>query len=836
MGEFCAEQGCPDETGFDAVLRQNLGVDLATFHAAWQGHWASRLGRAQADLDTLLARRTEATLSGDTAAFLTTIDTAIPHLAAESEHWLAAFSAPPQSLEFSAKPIGLLPDGKLLAQVALDSLLASGQSNSYSFEGLFTPSATGLLWVGPRLEAWPGEPVSVRYPPGQEAMAAAVGEMAAAIYPNLAAIIEVENPPPLVVALYDDRDAMRVSIGLNFTLVSWAPAWTAPQEGIKLLLTGSQDPADYKAALVRAFARRLLLERGIESEWLLKGLSAHLVRSLDEGVAQQTAAAGLPALMERVAEGAPYTLAAMPPDHKLPQESFSLAQAQAWDSLRFLMARSSAEQLDQLLDRLAQGESLDQAMETAIELTAAEFQDTWTTSLLVGHTQEDWLAVAGQFDEAAAASHVDYLTRPELSGREAGTNGERLAAKYIAERFAEYGLEPGGNSEGTTYLQTFAITPTLLTELPRLVFSNTEVTTSTSLVFREDFTVFHAGAEQITAGELVWVEEGGDLPEELAGSLVIRQPGASVEDDLEWAREQGAGGLILVTFKREPEEIYAKATLSPDFNAPIPVFELTRSGFFKLQELLMPGEKPSLTLPAGPLGIQARLTLSPLPRRWTHSANVLGFLQGSDPLLSQEVIVIGAHYDHVGDDPTATACLGEECVTLGGLRYSGANDNASGMGVLLEIARLWAETGYRPQRSVLFAAWGAQELGQLGSRHFLEHPTVPRYEIVGLVQLDGVGGGEGFKMGAQGDPAMDGLLIQRLQAVVNLFEKTILFTEERAISDHTAFEAAGLPALLIQWRLASEANLPDGIGNAVHQDRLGESGRMVTLLLMALGG
>ena len=627
---------------------------------------------------------------------------------------------------------------------------------------------------------------------------------------------------------------MRLSIGLNHTLVSWASAWTAPGEGVKILLTGSQDPADYRGVLARQLARRLLGARGVESEWLLKGLSAQLVRSLDGGAAQQTAAAGLQGLVDRLPQGAPYNLTALPPDHQLTQEAFAIAQAQAWDSLRFLSARYSGDQLELMLDRLAEEEPLDLAFEAVYGLPLSEFQAQWVRSLALGHIQEDWRMVVEQFDENLAQDHVDQLTQPAFSGRAAGTNGERLAARYIAARFTEYGLLPAGNPAGTTYLQTFTITPTLLTELPQLHFSGTETLSSTTLVFREDFSVLRAGQHPVVEGSLVWVDPGGELAPELAGSLVIRPPGENLAADIEWAQAQGAGGLILVTFKREPEEIYAKSPLPTDFIAPIPVYELTKAGYLKLQEILTPGEIPTLNLSPGLLAAEARISLVPPPRRWTHSANVLGLIPGSDPLLRREVVLIGAHYDHVGDDPRISICEGDDCVTLGGLRYPGANDNASGVSVLLEIARLWSQAGYRPRRSVLFAAWGAQELGQLGSRHFLEHPTVPLHEILGLVQLDGVGGGEGFKIGAQADPAMDGLLLQRLEAAAAIFDETLIFIGEQAVSDHTAFENAGLPALLVQWRLASEANLPTGVGNAVHTPRLGEIGRLVALLLMAL--
>lgn len=134
------------------------------------------------------------------------------------------------------------------------------------------------------------------------------------------------------------------------------------------------------------------------------------------------------------------------------------------------------------------------------------------------------------------------------------------------------------------------------------------------------------------------------------------------------------------------------------------------------------------------------------------TANVLGFLPGSDPELRDEVIILGAHYDHVGDDP-------------GGLAYSGANDNASGVAVLLEIARQWQEAGYQPARSILFAAWGAQEAGQIGAGSYLAQPVLPITNTVGVVVLDAVGGGSGHRLMAQGMWEREGLLLFGMEQV-----------------------------------------------------------------------
>jgi Zn-dependent M28 family amino/carboxypeptidase len=189
-------------------------------------------------------------------------------------------------------------------------------------------------------------------------------------------------------------------------------------------------------------------------------------------------------------------------------------------------------------------------------------------------------------------------------------------------------------------------------------------------------------------------------------------------------------------------------------------------------------------------------------------------------VLQRQVIILGAHYDHVGDDPER--------------RYSGANDNASGIAVLLEIARLWHDTGFRPQRSVLFAAWGAQEPGQVGARYYVEHPTMPLTNTVAVVQLDAVGGGDGFFLELQGTPEQEGLLRFSFQAAERLVDGRLALTKPSGQSDHLPFRERGIPSALVTWRDASEENLPDEIADQVQDYRLGVAGRMVAFALMSI--
>ncbi len=112
--------------------------------------------------------------------------------------------------------------------------------------------------------------------------------------------------------------------------------------------------------------------------------------------------------------------------------------------------------------------------------------------------------------------------------------------------------------------------------------------------------------------------------------------------------------------------------------------------------------------------------------------NVLGLLEGRGPL-SREVLVVSAHYDHLGMGGPESRWQGKRAV------HPGADDNASGVACLLGLARAFARVRDRLGRSILFASWGAEEEGGLGSKWWLEHPTIPLDRVRFLVNLDMVG-------------------------------------------------------------------------------------------------
>jgi Zn-dependent M28 family amino/carboxypeptidase len=153
-------------------------------------------------------------------------------------------------------------------------------------------------------------------------------------------------------------------------------------------------------------------------------------------------------------------------------------------------------------------------------------------------------------------------------------------------------------------------------------------------------------------------------------------------------------------------------------------------------------------------------------------------LPGSDLEHRDEIVVIGAHYDHLGRDPD-------------GAVYHGANDNASGVATMLEIARLWQAQGFRPARSVLFAAWDDEEMGLKGSAYYVRNPVHPLTGTVAALILDMTGLGD--KLYINGD----GAVATQFQASAKVYSVTVtLDSQQVGGSDHASFYQVGIPAAI----------------------------------------
>ena len=363
--------------------------------------------------------------------------------------------------------------------------------------------------------------------------------------------------------------------------------------------------------------------------------------------------------------------------------------------------------------------------------------------------------------------YVRDLASDEFSGREVGTPGIEMARDYIAREFASAGLRPGGDDG--SYLQTFELTTGVaIRPATRLQFGD-----GAEMALHQDWVPLGFSASSRVEAEVVFVGygitakdygyddyQGIDVkgktvivlryepPPKDASSPFRKYPDYSVHAALTTkarnALDHGAAAMILVDLKHTGDAANELASTQNSLwrarSSLIAVQVrhrmieqwLGRHGVSlrALQQRIDEQQRPaSRSVPNGRITVE--VSLEQLRQR---TANVVGILQGSDPVLKDQNIVIGAHYDHLGLGHYGT----RDSSTQGQIHH-GADDNASGTAVLLDVARRLTQTGLRPRRTIIFVAFSGEELGLYGSRYYVNHPIAPLSSTRAMLNLDMVG-------------------------------------------------------------------------------------------------
>lgn len=362
---------------------------------------------------------------------------------------------------------------------------------------------------------------------------------------------------------------------------------------------------------------------------------------------------------------------------------------------------------------------------------------------------------------AEITAHVRYLASPELEGRGSGTPGNDKAADYLAARFRAVGLRPAG--EKGSYFQRFPVfTGVTLGERNLLTLQTGEG--SLRLKVRQDFMPPGFAKNAQVEAPLVFAGYGISQPElgydDYAGvdvrgkiAIVLRYtpdgddsgkfgPYAQLTYKALTAREKGAAGLLLVTgpASAEPENLGRLSAGASATDCGIPVLFVKRehierllaeerTGLAELQTAMAHGQPRSFALSKARAKMRADVR-----RQIASTRNVLGLLEGSDPARKHEVVVVGAHYDHLGLGGEHSLAEGTDPQV-----HPGADDNASGTAGVLELAQYFAARRPRPSRTLLFVGFSGEEIGLLGSNYWTKNPTVPLERVVAMVNMDMIG-------------------------------------------------------------------------------------------------
>ena len=448
--------------------------------------------------------------------------------------------------------------------------------------------------------------------------------------------------------------------------------------------------------------------------------------------------------------------------------------------------------------------------------------------------------------------HVKYLSSDEMKGRGDGSPELDKAADYIAAQFKASGLRPMGDNN--TYFQKFELT-TGAQPGPR----NELQVGDSPLKVNEDFVPIVFSNTARFDGPLVFVGYGITAPElhyddyagiNAAGKIAVVLRHEPQESDPKSpfdgtnftrhasfinkainAKQHGAQGIIFITDLNHTDEQVGSATRTEetdDLGIPavhakrdplLNVFKAAGKDVAAIQKQIDADLKPeSFDLPNS----RAHISTDIVRTRKT-VRNVIAAVQGSDPTLRDEWVVVGAHYDHLGLGDRSSLAPSQ----IGQIHH-GADDNASGSAGVLEMARLAAKNKGEWKRSVMFMTFAGEELGLLGSADFVNHPTVPLNKIVGMINMDMIGrlnNDRLFVGGVGTSPPFKGWLEEFNKTSVHL--QLDYSDSGYGASDHMSFNAKKIPVLFFFSGLHTDYHKPSDT-----YDKINSSGAIKVLSLV----
>ena len=415
------------------------------------------------------------------------------------------------------------------------------------------------------------------------------------------------------------------------------------------------------------------------------------------------------------------------------------------------------------------------------------------------------------FDVQNARAIIDEVSSDEYAGRRPGHPGGVKAEDFLIDKLKSYGLKPGGRGGYTQDV------PMLVTreESAALTLMNHELG-KISFVQGTDFSlVTHSGSNSFM-GKVVIAGMGYNRPDknrddfgdlDCRNKIVVilrdfpNSPYSFNEDHsrsktLAWAKEKGAAAVM---WHDRAIPVHGAAITKEDYDPNLPLYYISD----RVLGLLLDGSGYSLKTYKKaakekplPIDTQYEMWVSTRVRKLPveSARNVMGIVYGNDPVLKNEVVIVGAHMDHVGENANK-------------IIFNGADDNASGTGVLSELARSIAANSSL-KRSVMFIHFTGEEDGLLGSDYFVHNPTIPFGNIACMINFDMVGQGNGM-IGMAGGHQLGKPWGNYLEALLPAELERLRFYHEDgyAYSDNGPFMQMGVPTVGM-WSRGDHPFLP----------------------------
>jgi aminopeptidase YwaD len=448
-------------------------------------------------------------------------------------------------------------------------------------------------------------------------------------------------------------------------------------------------------------------------------------------------------------------------------------------------------------------------------------------------------------------SHVQYLSSESLEGRAPGTKGNILAAEYIKKQFKNIGLKPYNQAD---YFQEFSIVTDVLLNPKGNGLSIIHGKKEHSFILQKECVPLGISDTGMAKCPIVFAGYGisslADNYDDYAGidvknAVVIVLRGAPDQDNPHGnlsqfaalrskamtAKEKGAKAVICVSGNQFPdsliplrfeqggkvEGILVMSALTSTMEAHLPELNIS-----SLENIIKTTKKPaSKVIPEHSMNIQVSLS-----EKKVQTSNVIGYIPGKDPSKKNEMIVIGAHFDHLGWGGEGSGTLAS---TKERAIHHGADDNASGTAGMIETAEAIVKNPLN--RPIMFIGFTAEERGLLGSAHFVKNPTIGLDSIAMMINMDMIGRLKDGKLNVGGIGTSS-----QFKSIIDSIGKkqalTLSFTEDGfGPSDHASFYGKEKPVLFFFTGLHSDYHRPSDTWEKINYD--GES-TIVQMVLQTL--
>jgi aminopeptidase YwaD len=433
------------------------------------------------------------------------------------------------------------------------------------------------------------------------------------------------------------------------------------------------------------------------------------------------------------------------------------------------------------------------------------------------------------FHPEKVLNRVAFLASDSLKGRKPGTPESGVAADYIRRQFLEAGLQPMGEN-GFQYFEVI----TAIEAGP----GNHIQTGDSVYQVNQDFVPLPFSGNADIEKKAVFVGYGFDIENDtliwndysafdVEDKWVIILRGIPAIDHLQKAfgnsaserykvmiaKDRGAAGVLFVSGTKfdSDDELIKMSYDRVAANTGIPVFHVKRyvveplfaalnDSIAHVEQQIAESEKPvSLFFNQT---ISAR---SEVMQKIARTKNVVAMIPGADPQLRQEYVVIGAHYDHLGLGGPGSGSRILDTIAI----HYGADDNASGVAGVISLAEYFSLPANAPARSLVFAAFGAEEMGLIGSKYFVEHPLISIEDVVAMINFDMIGRLKESKVLSIGGTGTSLESEELLNSLANDNGLELLLAREGyGPSDHASFYSADIPVFFISTGAHQDYHTP----------------------------